>query len=228
MACPFDDDPIDEGAALIRRELNLRREVIIRPRLDVMSNPDSYLFERYRFTSQSITYIHDLIRPHICNITNRSHALTSQQVLCVALRFFANGGFLYHVGDAQHLSKSTVCRAVRRVCLALKRLLPRFVSFPGNKSIEAIKEEFQKIAGIFSLSKILLNNPVRNSTATSPRHYQISTDTKPAHHLLITSVSCTNMSIEVFSNDDSLTSRISRYNWLHRWYPYSHQGSLAK
>ncbi|XP_068192101.1 putative nuclease HARBI1 isoform X2 [Antennarius striatus] len=30
-------------------------------------------------------------------------------------------------------------------------------------------------SGIFSLSKILLNNPVRNSTATSPRHYQIST-----------------------------------------------------
>ncbi|XP_068170639.1 eukaryotic translation initiation factor 4 gamma 3-like isoform X2 [Antennarius striatus] len=30
--------------------------------------------------------------------------------------------------------------------------------------------------GIFSLSKILLNNPVRNSTATSPRHFQTSTE----------------------------------------------------
>ncbi|XP_068174685.1 trichohyalin isoform X2 [Antennarius striatus] len=31
-------------------------------------------------------------------------------------------------------------------------------------------------SGIFSLSKILLNNPVRNSTATSPRHFQTSTE----------------------------------------------------
>ncbi|KAK0131262.1 hypothetical protein N1851_034051 [Merluccius polli] len=38
---------------------------------------------RYRFTSQSIIYIHNLIRPYICNITNRSHALTSQQILVV-------------------------------------------------------------------------------------------------------------------------------------------------
>ncbi|KAK0131551.1 putative nuclease HARBI1 [Merluccius polli] len=97
-----------------------------------LSFPDNYLFERYRFTSQSIIYIHNLIRPYICNITNCSHALTSQQILCVALRFFANGSFLYNVGDAEHLSKATVCRAVRKVCLAMKRLLPMFVVFPGQ------------------------------------------------------------------------------------------------
>ncbi|KAK0153484.1 hypothetical protein N1851_004826 [Merluccius polli] len=93
----FDNDPVDEGAALLRRELNIRRERVIRPCID-----------RYRFTSQSIIYIYNLIRPYICNITNRSHALTSQQILCVALRFFANGSFLYNVGDAEHLSKATV------------------------------------------------------------------------------------------------------------------------
>ena len=113
MACPFDNDPVDEGAALLRRELNIRREMIIRPGIDVLAFLDNYLFERYRFTSQSIIYIHNLIRPYICNITNRSHALTSQQILCVALHFIANGSFLYNVGDAEHLSKETVCRAVR-------------------------------------------------------------------------------------------------------------------
>ncbi|XP_042247189.1 putative nuclease HARBI1 [Thunnus maccoyii] len=87
------------------------------------------------------------IRPYICNITNRGHALTSQQILCIALRFFANGSFLYNVRDAEHLSKATVCRAVRKVCLALKRLLPIFVIFPGHKPVRAIKEEFHRIAG---------------------------------------------------------------------------------
>ncbi len=42
MACPFDNDPVDEGAAVLRRELNIRREMIIRPRIDVLAFPDSY------------------------------------------------------------------------------------------------------------------------------------------------------------------------------------------
>ncbi|KAK0130865.1 U6 small nuclear RNA (adenine-(43)-N(6))-methyltransferase [Merluccius polli] len=91
--------------------------------------PDNYLFEWYRFTSQSIIYIHNLIRPYMCNITNRSHALTSQQILCVALRFFANRSFLYNKCRA-------VCRAVRKVCLAMKRLLPML----NFKEPEAVRE----------------------------------------------------------------------------------------
>ncbi|KAK0151247.1 putative nuclease HARBI1 [Merluccius polli] len=151
MACPFENDRVEEGAALLRGELHLRPERVIRPRIDVLAFPEHFLFERYRFTSQSIIYIHNLIRPYISNITNRSHPLTSQQILCVALRFFANGSFLYNVGDAEHLSKATVCRAVRKVCLALKRLLPIFIVFPGHKPVRAIKEEFHRIAGFPSV-----------------------------------------------------------------------------
>ncbi|KAK0134932.1 putative nuclease HARBI1 [Merluccius polli] len=131
MACPFENDPVEEGAALLRGELQLRPERVIRPRIDVLAFPEHFLFERYRFTSH--------------------RALTSQQILCVALRFFANGSFLYNVGDAEHLSKATVCRVVRKVCLALKRLLPIFIVFPGHKPVRAIKEEFYRIAGFPSV-----------------------------------------------------------------------------
>ncbi|KAM9845832.1 putative nuclease HARBI1 [Aulostomus maculatus] len=55
--------------------------------------------------------------------------------------------FLDNVGDAEHLSEATVCRAIRKVCLALKRLFTTFVSFPGHKPVRAIKEEFHRIAG---------------------------------------------------------------------------------
>ncbi|KAK0137689.1 putative nuclease HARBI1 [Merluccius polli] len=96
MACPFDNDPMDESAALLCRELNI------------------------------LHHLH-------------------------TLRFFANGSFLYNVGDTEHLSKATVCRAVRKVCLALKRLLPMFVIFPGYKPVRAIKEEFHRIAGFPSV-----------------------------------------------------------------------------
>ncbi|XP_068181206.1 putative nuclease HARBI1 [Antennarius striatus] len=147
MVCPFQDDPVHEGAALLRRELRLQRERIYRPRVDVMSFPDTYLYERYCFTSGTIAYSHDLICPYIGSRTNRSLAVTSKQVLCAALRFYATGTFLYSVGDAQHLSKATVCRAVRRVTLALKGLLLRFVRFPGHEPIRAMKEAFHRIAG---------------------------------------------------------------------------------
>ncbi|XP_070845633.1 putative nuclease HARBI1 [Chaetodon trifascialis] len=187
MACPFDNDPVDEGAALLRRELNICREMVIRPRIDVLAFPDNYLFERYRFTSQSITYIHNLIRPYICNITSRSHALTSQQILCVALRFFANGSFLYNIGDAEHLSKATVCRAVRKVCLALKRLLPIFVVFPGHKPVRVIKEEFHRIAGFPSVIGCIDGTHI---PITAPSHNEADYVNRKSIHSINVQIVC--------------------------------------
>ncbi|XP_056453570.1 putative nuclease HARBI1 isoform X2 [Gadus chalcogrammus] len=145
MACPFIEEPVDVEAQILRR--NLHRERIIRPRLDVLSFPDEYLFERFRFSASSIIYINDILSPHIAHMTHRGHALSSEQILCIALRFFANGSFLYNVGDAEHVSKATVCRAVRNVTLALKRLLCTFVVFPSHRPTRLLKEEFHRIAG---------------------------------------------------------------------------------
>jgi len=47
MVCPFDNNPVDDGAALLRRELNILREMVIRTRIDVLAFPDNYLFERH-------------------------------------------------------------------------------------------------------------------------------------------------------------------------------------
>ena len=52
-------------------------------------------------------------------MTHRGNALSSKQILYIALSFFANGSFLY-IGDAEHVSKATVGRAVRNVTVALK------------------------------------------------------------------------------------------------------------
>ncbi|XP_054861509.1 putative nuclease HARBI1 [Amphiprion ocellaris] len=186
MACPFINDPVDEGAALLRTELNIRREIVFRPRIDVLAFPDSYLFERYRFTSQSITYIHNLIRPYI-HFTNHSHALTSHQMLCVALRFFANGSFLYNVGDAEHLSKATVCRTVRKVCLALKRLLPIFVVFPGHKPVRAIKEEFHRIAGFPSVIGCIDGTHI---PITAPSHNEADYVNRKSIHSINVQIIC--------------------------------------
>ncbi|KAK2832594.1 hypothetical protein Q7C36_016056 [Tachysurus vachellii] len=130
MKCPFMDDPVNEEAVLILRELHLHRERILRPTVDVLSHQYAFLFERYRFS-----------------LHRDGCALTSEQMLCIALRFFTNGSFLYNIRDAEHISKATVCRAVRKVCLTLKRFLTIFVLFPGHKPVRVIKEKFYRIAG---------------------------------------------------------------------------------
>ena len=145
MDCPFLRDPLDIEAVIIHNAL--RRERIFRPRLDVLSFPESFLFERYHFSSATIIYLNHILRPYITNLTHRGRALTSEQTLCIALCFFANGSFLCNIGDAEHIGKATVCRAVRKVTPALKRLLPVMVVFPGHKPVRQIKEEFHRIAG---------------------------------------------------------------------------------
>ncbi|XP_030253201.1 putative nuclease HARBI1 [Sparus aurata] len=145
MDCPFIPNLIDIEAQLIRNAL--RRKRIFQPRLDILSFPEEYLFERYRFSSNSIIYLENILQPHITNLTQSGRALTSLQILCIALLFFANGSFLYNIGDAEHFGKATLCRAVRKVTLALKCLLPMMVVFPGHKPVGNINEEFHRIAG---------------------------------------------------------------------------------
>uniref|UniRef100_A0AAY4BK22 DDE Tnp4 domain-containing protein n=1 Tax=Denticeps clupeoides TaxID=299321 RepID=A0AAY4BK22_9TELE len=145
MVCPFLDEPVDLEAQILCR--NLRQERMIRPRVDVLSFLDEYLYERFHFSRPSVIY--NILSPHISNMTHRGNALRTEQILCVALCFFANGSFLYNIGDAEHVSKATVCRAVRNVTLALKRLLCTFAVFPGHRTT---RQAFHRIAGISLLA----------------------------------------------------------------------------
>lgn len=69
------------------------------------------------------------------------------QILFVVLCSFANGSFLYNTGNGEHISKATVCRAIRKLCLTLKLLLQIFVVFTVHKLMRIITAEFFRIAG---------------------------------------------------------------------------------
>ncbi|KAI5628674.1 putative nuclease HARBI1, partial [Silurus asotus] len=116
-------------------------------RILMFAYPNEYLKERYRFSKDSLVYLTRLLKPHIANVTNRGSALSTENILCIALRFFASGHFLYSVGDSEHVGKATLCRAVRTVCLALEQFLPTFVQFPGHKPLLVIKDEFHRVTG---------------------------------------------------------------------------------
>ncbi len=113
MSCPFlREQPVAEGARIIRRAFRINR--VLRQRQDPLAQRDSVLLERYRFSREGVIYIMNLLEPHIKRSTRRSRALTTARTVCIALRFFASGTFLYTIGDAENLAKSAVCRAIRK------------------------------------------------------------------------------------------------------------------
>uniref|UniRef100_A0A8C9Z0P6 Harbinger transposase-derived nuclease n=1 Tax=Sander lucioperca TaxID=283035 RepID=A0A8C9Z0P6_SANLU len=130
MASPFLEDPVELGARIVRGAL--RRARTFRDRQNPLSFPDDYLYERYRFS------------PHVANACC---ALTIPQTVCLALRYFATGTFMYSVGDAENLSKNTVYRTIRKVVRALTAHLNAFVVFPGHLPTQTIKKGFYEIAG---------------------------------------------------------------------------------
>ncbi|XDV19487.1 hypothetical protein PO909_024952 [Leuciscus waleckii] len=146
MSCPFlRQEPVAEGARIIRRAFRINR--VLRDRQDPLAQRDNLLIERYRFSREGVIYIVNLLEPHVKCSTRRSRALTTAQTVCIALRFFASGTFLYTIGDAENLGKSAVCHAIRKVYLALKQFLGSFVIFPSHLRPQAVKQNFFAIAG---------------------------------------------------------------------------------
>ena len=145
MACPFLEDPVDFEARTVRGAL--RRARVFRDYQDPLAHPEDHLYERYRFSASGIIYLCQRLEPYVANATRRSHALTVPQTVCIALRFFASGSFLYSVGDAENLTKSTVCREIRKVVRAFQQLLDAYIAFPSHLATHHLKEGFYDIAG---------------------------------------------------------------------------------
>uniref|UniRef100_A0A8C1NWL1 Putative nuclease HARBI1 n=1 Tax=Cyprinus carpio TaxID=7962 RepID=A0A8C1NWL1_CYPCA len=120
---------------------------VFRDRQDPLAQRERVIVERYRFSREGVIYIINLLEPHIKCSTRRSRALTTAQTVCIALRFFASGTFLYTIGDGENLVKSAVCRAIRKVYLALKQFLGVFLVFPSHLRPQVAKQNFFAIAG---------------------------------------------------------------------------------
>uniref|UniRef100_UPI003AABFF53 putative nuclease HARBI1 n=1 Tax=Centroberyx gerrardi TaxID=166262 RepID=UPI003AABFF53 len=168
MACPFLNNPVDEGAQILHRAFTPPAPRVFRDRSNPLGFPDEYLWERYRFRRPSIVYLCSLLEPHIRKHTHRSQDLTTVQSVCIALRFFACETFLYSVGDADCLAKANVYREIRRVYLALKQYLNIFITFPGHLETQRIKEAYYSIAGFPSVIGAIDCTHVRIQAPSGP------------------------------------------------------------
>ncbi|ROL47661.1 putative nuclease HARBI1 [Anabarilius grahami] len=109
MACPFlGEKPVAEGARVIRRAFRIRPNHVLRDRQDPLAHLNNVLIERYRFSREGVIYIINLLEPQVKCSTRRSRALTTAQTVCISLRFFVSGTFLYTIGDAENFVKSAM------------------------------------------------------------------------------------------------------------------------
>lgn len=148
----------------LRRRLRIRRKrkVFRRQRdanpLEKMS--ESEIWDRYRFSSNTIMYIVDLIRPQIASTTRRSMALSPLLQVLLALRFYATGAYFSLVGDSLGVSKCATNKAVFRVSQALRSIARRFIYFPRGRQASTVKASFYNIAGNKTIHCVKLSSTI--------------------------------------------------------------------
>ncbi|KAM3874408.1 putative nuclease HARBI1 [Diretmus argenteus] len=130
-------------------ERAFRRERVIRGR----SNPlevydDEELIERFHFCRRDLLELIEELAPDLQFVSERNAALPPSLQVLIALRFYANGAFQNTVGDMIRVHRSTACRVIRRVSLALNRRLALHVHLPTEAEAAGIKQHFLQASGI--------------------------------------------------------------------------------
>ena len=131
---------------------------------------DEELVRRYRFGQQTIRYITRLVEDEISPATNRNQPVSPIQQVLITLRYLASGSFQQVTGDTfAGLDKSTVCRIIRRVTVALSRKIGEFIKIPeSQEERDAVKQGLYEIAnfpcaiGIIDASHIRIIAPTEN------------------------------------------------------------------
>jgi hypothetical protein len=60
---------------------------------------DEEIRKRYRFSRQGVCFLTDLLKEELERPIKRSHALSVEKQILIALRFYASGNFLQVIGD---------------------------------------------------------------------------------------------------------------------------------
>uniref|UniRef100_A0A8C1LR86 DDE Tnp4 domain-containing protein n=1 Tax=Cyprinus carpio TaxID=7962 RepID=A0A8C1LR86_CYPCA len=100
------------------------------------------LKQEMRSTMNSIFRLTATLDHDIEHQTQRSYAIPALLQVLIALRFFACGTFHSVIANVFKVHKSTVCRTVHRVALALCRQIDKYLQFPSKDEEDAIAEHF--------------------------------------------------------------------------------------
>ncbi|VDI74702.1 Hypothetical predicted protein [Mytilus galloprovincialis] len=153
--------------------LRQRKERIFRGMVSHLNNlTDNEMKIRYRFGRDSIVYICNIVGDKLRRSTAKETALTVEQQVCIALRFYASGSFLQVIGDTMGYDKATVSRAVNDVTNALLDVKDNFIQWPKDiNSKNRMKCGFQRpmnfpnVLGCIDCTHIKIQGPSEDEAA---------------------------------------------------------------
>ena len=104
------------------------------------------------FVGVAFSFFLRLISESIEFSSVRNNCLPNLHQIFITLRFLACGSFLEVVGDTvPSVSKATMCRCVRRLCLAITFLIARFIEMQHTDQEKVpVKQIFLRSLTIFS------------------------------------------------------------------------------
>ncbi|XP_016959612.3 putative nuclease HARBI1 [Drosophila biarmipes] len=127
-------------------------EVAVRPRKPRVYKTRPNFFEdmeddefvsKFRVSKATCSLLLKKIGKKMEHLTSRNYALSPDEKLLLALRFYACRNFLEAVGDEHKLSTSSACRAVKEVSLNIAALSREYIKF-GDP--EEVVEDFERIS----------------------------------------------------------------------------------
>ena len=94
---------------------------------------DSDFKKRFRMRKSSFHKLLGLIENELTFISNRNNPVSPSLQLLIAIRYYACGTFQQVCGDLVRISQPTMSRVVKKVSIAIAKMLPRFIKFPSKE-----------------------------------------------------------------------------------------------
>lgn len=101
-------------------------------RFSYTNNLDLDMMERFRLPRDSLERLIGFLEEDLAPATRRSRALTAEQKITTALRFYATGSFQTVLGDAHGMGKASVSRTITQVTNSILRCPQLPIRMPAN------------------------------------------------------------------------------------------------
>lgn len=127
-------------------------------------------------------------------MSNRNNPISPMLQILITLRFYATGSFQIVEGDLCGVSRSTVCRKIRRVSKQIAQLSIQFIKFPqGNERMKVIQDfyemaRFPGVIGAIDCTHIPIQSPGGDNAElfrNRKGYFSINVQTISDPHLLI-------------------------------------------
>ena len=124
-----DESEADEQHRRLRRPRQFRA----RPRPFLQYNDEEFK-ARFRLTKATFVHLLGLVGDNIQPFTARNAAISSENQLLLALRFYATGSFQNVIGDHFNVTKATAGRIIHEVTHHIASLRPRYIGMPTTET----------------------------------------------------------------------------------------------